>query len=211
MNFRPLKRFLVGAALAGMAVPSVALAEPTCVYVMSKVNSVTFATPAVTFVVPDSDAEAQPVRVHVDEVTQTILGYSVREPGVDLGTEGDLVFVPGISQEIPSVSFTLPELNISPNRCINVDGVSTPAVPVKIPESVLTLPGATAEVGAILINIVGSPVTAPGRVIMFDGKTIVIPEQDSLIPSVPLGTPGMSIIFDLNSLLRWARYLPPND
>jgi hypothetical protein len=210
MNPHSLKRFLVGAAFAGLAVPSLALAEPTCVYVMSKVNSVSFATPAVTFVVPDSDAEAQPVRVHVDEHEQTILGYSERVPGVDLGTEGNLVFVPGISQDIPSVSFTLPELDISPSRCINVDGVSTPAVPVKIPESVLTLPGATAEVGAIIINIVGSPVTAPGRVIMFDGKTIIIPTQDSLIPSVPLGTPSMSIIFDVNGLLQKATYLPPN-
>ncbi|HYO69313.1 MAG TPA: hypothetical protein VEU33_24865, partial [Archangium sp.] len=162
MSTTTLKRFLVGAAVAAAAVPGLAMAEPTCVYVIGRVNSYTVATPAVTVVVPDSDAAIQPVRVHLDETAQTIDCYSVRVPGLDLGTEGDLVFVPGISQNIPSLSVTIPELNISPNRCINVDGVSTPAVPVKIPASVLTLPGATADVGAIIINIVGHPVTAPG-------------------------------------------------
>jgi hypothetical protein len=91
-----------------------------------------------------------------------------------------------------------------------VDGVSTPAVPVHIPASVLTLPGATAEVGAILINIVGNPVTAPGKVITFDGKQIVIPERDASIPSVPVGTPNQSITFDVNGAVTSARYLPPN-
>lgn len=210
MNSHSLKRFLVGAAFAGLAVPSIALADPTCVYVMSQVDSATVTTPAVAVVVPDSDAEVQPVRVHLDEQEQIILGYSVRVPGADAGTEGDMVFVPGISQNVPSVSATLPELNVSPSRCVNVDGTSTPAVPVKIPASVLTLPGAIAEVGAIIINVMGSPLTAPGQVIVFDGKTIIIPEQDSGIPSVPVGTPSQSITFDVNGTLQSARYLPPN-
>jgi hypothetical protein len=211
MKTSSLKRFLAGVAVAAVALPGVALAEPTCVYVMSHVDSVNVTTPAVAVVVPDSDAQEQPVRVHLDEQEQVILGYSVRVPGVDLGTEGDLVFVPGISQTIPSLSVTVPALDISPNRCVNVDGVSTPAVPVKIPASVLTLPGATADVGAIIINIVGHPVTAPGQVIMFDGKTIIIPEQNSGIPSVPVGTPNQSITFDVNGTLQTARYLPPNN
>ncbi|WP_309888030.1 hypothetical protein [Archangium sp.] len=211
MSPHSLKRFLAGVAVAAVSLPGLALAEPTCVYVMSKVDSVTVATPAVAVVVPGSDSETQPVRVHLDEQEQVILGYSVRIPGVDVGTEGDLVFVPGISQHIPSISVTLPELNISPNRCVNVDGVSTPAVPVKIPASVLTLPGATAEVGAIILNIVGHPVTAPGQVIIFDGKTIIIPEQNSGVPSVPVGTPNQSITFDVNGTIQTARYLHPNN
>jgi hypothetical protein len=210
MSPHSLKRFLAGVAVAAVSLPGLALAEPTCVYVMSKVDSVSVTTPAVAVVVPDSDAESQPVRVHLDEQEQVILGYSVRIPGADVGTEGDLVFVPGISQNIPSISVTLPELNISPNRCINVGGVSTPAVPVKIPASVLTLPGATADVGAIILNIVGHPVTAPGQVIIFDGKTIIIPERDASIPSVPVGTPNQSITFDVNGTIQTARYLHPS-
>ena len=211
MSPHSLKRFLAGVAVAAVSLPGLALAEPTCVYVMSKVDSVNVTTPAVAVVVPDSDAESQPIGVHLDEHEQVILGYSVRVPGIDLGTEGDLVFVPGISQNVPSISVTIPELNISPNRCINVDGVSTPAVPVKIPASVLTLPGATADVGAIIINLVGHPVTAPGKVITFDGKTIIIPEQNSGVPSVPVGTPAQSITVDVNGTLQTARYLPPNN
>lgn len=211
MNPRHLKRFLVGAAFAGLAVPGAALAEPTCVYVIGHVNSYTVTTPAVTVVVPDSNALAQPVRVHLDETTQTLLGYSVRIPGVDADSNGSAVFVPGIAQDIPSISVTVPELDLTPSRCINVDGVSTPAVPVYIPASVLVLPGGTADVGGILINIVGHPVTAPGKVITFNGKTIVIPEMNASIPSVPVGTPDQSITLNINGTLQTAHYLHPNN
>jgi hypothetical protein len=210
MNTRQMKRFLVGAAVAGLAVPSIALADPTCAYVMGKVNGVTVATPAIVAVVPDSNTATQPVRVHLDEEEQVILGYSVTVPGLDLGTYGDMVFVPGISQSIPSFSVTLPELNITPSRCVNVDGVSTPAVPVHIPGSVLSLPGATADVGAILINLIGNPVTTPGHVITFDGKRVIIPDQTGGVPSVPVGTPAQSIVVDINGTVESARYLPPN-
>jgi hypothetical protein len=209
MSPRHLKRFLVGAAFAGLAVPGVALADPTCAYVIGHVDSYTVTTPAVAVIVPESDGSTQPIRVHVDETGQTILGYSVRVPGADVGTDGQGVFVPGISQNIPSISATLPELNFTPSRCVNVDGVSTPAVPVYIPASVLTLPGATAEVGAIIINIVGHPLTTPGQLITFDGKTVVIPEQNAGVPSVPVGTPNQSITVDVNGTLQTAHYLTP--
>ncbi|QRK11931.1 hypothetical protein JQX13_18860 [Archangium violaceum] len=210
MNTRHLKHFLVGAAFAGLAVPSVALADPTCAYIIGHVDSYTVATPAVAVVVPDSDASVQPIRVHLDETGQTILGYSVRVPGVDAETDGQPVFVPGVSQDIPSISATLPELNLTPSRCVNVDGVSTPAVPVYIPASALTLPGGTAEVGGIIMNIVGHPVTAPGQLITFDGKTIVIPEREAGVPSVPVGTPDQSITVDVNGTVKTAHYLTPN-
>lgn len=209
MSPRHLKRFLVGAAFAGLAVPGVALADPTCAYVIGHVNSYTVATPAVPVIVPDSDASNEPVYVHTDAVGQTILGYSVGVPGINVGTEGQGVFIPGVSLSIPSFVLTIPELNLTPSRCVNVDGVSTPAVPIYIPESVLTLPGATADVGAILLNIVGHPVTAPGQVITFDGKTVVIPAQSGGVPSVPVGTPDQSITVDINGALQTAHYLTP--
>jgi hypothetical protein len=211
MSTTSLKRFLVGAAVAAAAVPGLAMAEPTCVYVIGHVNSYTVATPAVTVVVPDSDAAIQPVRVHLDETAQTIIGYSVRLTGLNVESDGSPIFLPGISQSIPSVSFTLPELNLTPNRCINLDGVSTPAVPVYIPASAITLPGGTADVGGIVFNIVGQPLTAPGKVITFDGKTIVIPERNEGIPSIPVGTPDQSITVDINGTLEVAHYLAPNN
>ena len=209
MSIRSLKRFLVGAAVAGVVAPGLALADPTCVYVLGHVNGRTVTTPAVTVIVPASDTEIQPIRVHLDEQEQVILGYSVRVPGADAGTEGQMVFVPGVAQHIPSISTTIPEVNLTPSRCVNVDGVTTPAVPVYVPASVLTLPGATAEVGAILINIVGHPVTTPGKVITFDGKQIIIPEQGATVPSVPVGTPNQSITFDINGTVTTASYLTP--
>jgi hypothetical protein len=209
MTPRSWKRFLVGAAAVGAFIPGAALAADTCVYVIGRVNSVTVATPAVAIVVPDSDALVQPIRVHLDEEEQTIIGYSVRVPGLNFETDGSPVFVPGVSQSIPSISATVPELNLTPNRCINLDGVSTPAVPVYIPASVINLPGAVADVGGIVLNIVGQPVTAPGKVITFDGKSIVIPEQSAAVPSIPVGTPEQSITVDINGTLRTAHYLTP--
>jgi hypothetical protein len=210
MTLKTLKQFIAGAALVGVSVPSLALAEPTCAYVIGHVNGRTVATPAVALVVPGSDAALQPVVVHLDEAGQTILGYSVPIPGASAGTEGAPVFVPGVTQHIPSFVFTLPEINLTPSRCVNVDGVSTPAVPVYIPASKLTLPGATANVGGILLNIVGHPVTAPGQLITFDGKQLVIPEQSSGVPSVPVGTPNQSIVVNVNGVVTTASYLTPN-
>lgn len=209
MTLRSWKRFLVGAAVAGASLPSLALAAPTCAYVIAQVNSVTVTTPAVVVAVPDSDALVQPVRVHLDDQEQTILGYSVRVPGFTYETDGSPVFVPGVSQYIPSISTTVPQINLTPNRCMNLDGVSTPAVPVYIPASILTVPGAVADVGGIILNIVGHPVTAPGQVITFDGKTIVIPAQSAAVPSVPVGTPDATIIVDVNGVVQQAHYLAP--
>ena len=211
MSPRNLKRFLVGAAFAAVTVPSVAMAAPTCAYVLGKVDSITYATPAVAVVVPPSDASIQPIRVHLDETSQTILGYSVRVPGADAETDGTPVFLPGVAQYIPSISTTVPAVDGSQSRCVNVDGIETPAVLVKIPSSVFTLPGATAYVGGAIFNIVGTHVTAPSQLIMFDGTTIVIPEREAGIPAIPVGTPNQSIIVDINGALTRATYLPPGN
>lgn len=210
MSIKSWKKFLVGAAAAGTFIPSAALAAPTCAYILGHVNSITAATPAVPVVVPDSSFDVQPVTVHVDETNQTILGYSLTVPGANAGTEGTPVFVPGVSQHVPSFVVTLPELNLDNSRCVNVDGVVTPAVPIHIPASVINLPGAVAEVGGILINIVGNPVTVPGQVITFDGHRVVVPEQDTGVPGVPVGTPDASIVVDVNGTVESAQYLAPN-
>ncbi len=208
MNPRSMKRFLVGAAVAGFAVPSIALADPTCAYVLGHVDSVTVATPAIIIAVPDSSADVQPVRVHLDETEQTIIGYSVRVPGVDQGTDAKTVFVPGVSQTIPAIVATIPELSVATGTCINL-GVATPAIPVYVPESVLNVPGGSVEVPAISLNIVGNPVTTPGRVITLEGRTLVIPETGATVPGVAAGTPAESIVVDVNGTVQTARFLAP--
>lgn len=202
------KTLAVALSLMLAVVPAVAMADPTCVYVLGTVNSRTVATPAILVVVPDSEATIQPVRVHVDPVEQTILGYSIRLPGQDVGTDAKTVFVPGVSQTIPSIVATIPELNLDTGHCVN-QSVSTPAVPVYVPASELNTPGAVVETPAIGLNILGQPVTAPGQVITVEGKTIIIPEMEAAVPGVTVGTPDESITVDLNGTIRCAEHLIP--
>jgi hypothetical protein len=206
-----LKKTLAAAAVAAAFAPGLAFADPTCAYVIGNVNGHTVTTPAVLVVVPSSDALSQPINVHVDPTTQTILGYSVTTPGANGGTYGSPVFVPGIAQNIPSLSFSIPDLDLGPSRCVDVGGVVVPAVPVHIPASQITLPGVGAEVGSIIVRIIGQGFTAPGRAFTFDGKTVVIPERDAGTPSVPVGTPAYTLTVDVNGAVTQAKYLPPNN
>lgn len=205
------KRFLVGAtAAAALAAPSIAMADPTCVYVMGVVNSVTVATPAVIIPVPDSEVDVQPVRVHVDATEQNIIGYSVRTPGVDEGADPDRVFVPGTEVTINPIVYTSPELPLEAHRCVN-QTVSTPAIPVYVPGSIITTPGASVNVPAIELNILGRPATTPGKVIILEDATIVIPDFTAYVPSVSATTPNETIVvhFGTNGLVEQAKHLPP--
>jgi hypothetical protein len=205
------KRFLVGAsAAAALAVPGIALADPTCVYVIGEVNSVTVSTPAVIIPVPDTEATVQPVRVHLDETEQNIVGYSVRTPGVDEGTDPKTVFVPGTEVTINPIVATTPELPLQAHRCVN-QTVSTPAIPVYIPESVLTTPGAVLTVPAIELNILNQPVTTAGKVIELPSKTIVIPAFETAVPGVSVTTPDQTIVvnFSTGGTLESAAFMVP--
>jgi len=46
---------------------------------------------------------------------------------------------------------------------------------------------------------------------MFDGKTLVIPEKNAGVPSVPVGTPNHSITVDINGSVTQATYLTPGN
>lgn len=211
MTTRTWKRFLVGTtAVAALSVPGIALADPTCVFVLGQVDSVTVATPAVIVLVPDSEAGVQPVRVHLDEQEQTILGYSVRTPGVDEGANPPAVFVPGTEATVdPIVANTL-QLPIETGRCEHV-GVSTPAIPVYIPASSVNTPGFSVPVPAIELNILGHPVTTAGQAIVLEQKTIIVPAYDNGVPSVSVTTPDETIIvsFSTNGAIESARHLVP--
>ncbi|ADO68499.1 uncharacterized protein STAUR_0695 [Stigmatella aurantiaca DW4/3-1] len=193
-----------------MAVPSLAAAAPTCVYVFGHLDAHTVTTPAVPIVIPALSALADPIRVHVDETVQNIVGYSLKLPGLDLGTEGSPLFVlPEFGTEIPSFSFTLPELNYNPYRCIDISGVEVPAIPVNIPASTLVLPGFIADVGGVVFNLAGEELTVPGKLLRFNGKEIVIPAQNLGTPSIPIGTPQKSVVLYIDGSLKTLRYLAP--
>lgn len=203
------KKPIAALAVVLAAIPSLALADPTCVYVLGTVGSRTVSTPAIMVVVPDSSATIQPIRVHIDPIDQTIMGYTVRLPGQDLGTDAQTVFVQGYSVTQGPIVATLDELNLDTGECVNVNG-STPAVPVYVPGSALETPGAVVETPEIALNILGTPVTAPGQVINLPAKSIVVPDIDETVPGVPFGTPDQSITVDLNPALCIAEYLIPN-
>jgi hypothetical protein len=211
MTTLTFKRFLMGAtAAAALSVPSIALADPTCVYVMGQVDSVTVATPAVIIPVPDSSATVQPVRVHLDEHEHTIIGYSLRTPGVDEGTQPKHVFVPGTEVTVNPIVASTPQLGLPLYRCVN-QTVSTPAIPVYVPASSLTVPGGFVEVPVIELNILGVPVTTNGKVLKLLGKTIVIPAFETAVPGVSVTTPDktIGIQFSTGGTLETARHLSP--
>jgi len=211
MTTRTWKRFLMGAtAAAALSVPSIALADPTCVYVLGQVNSVTVATPAIIVPVPDSSATVQPVRVHLDSREQNIIGYSLRTPGVDEGTQPKHVFVPGTEVTINPIVATTPQLGIPVGRCVN-QTVSTPAIPVYVPQSVLNAPGAAVDVPVIELNLLGHPISTAGKVITLPGTTIVIPAFETAVPGVSVTTPDrtISINFTTDGVIQTARHVSP--
>lgn len=205
-----LKRFLVGAAVVASSIPGIALADPTCAYIIGHVDGKTVTTPAQTVVVPDSDALAEPIFVHLDETSQNVIGYTIALPGSNAGTYGSPVFIPGFFQQVPSFSFTVPSLPLNISRCIDYTGASVPAIPFRIPASAFTVPGAVANVGGAIFNVAGNPFTAPGAIITYDGKQIFVPEMSGAIPGGAVATPNKSITLDINGTLESAKYLPPH-
>ena len=187
--------------------PALAWADPICAYVIGEVGGQSFTTPAVPIYVPASSAEVQPVRVHVDPTTQTILGYSLRLPGVDYGTDAKTVFVPGVDQTVPSIVATIPELGIQTYRCLDA-GVSTPAIPIYVPYSAITTPGAVVNVPSIELNVVGHPFSTCGQAIELPSKTVLIPSQSATIPSVSATTPEETLVFVIDGTGYPAHYLP---
>lgn len=198
---------LRAAALVIAAVPALALADPICAYVIGEVGGQSFSTPAVPIYVPDSSATVQPVRVHVDPTSQTILGYSIRTPGVDDGTDPRTVFVPGVDQTIPSIVATIPGLGITTYRCLDA-GVSTPAIPVYVPASAITTPGSVVTVPSLELNVVGHPFTTCGQAIELPSKTVVIPSESATVPGVSATTPEETLLIVIDGTQYPSHYLP---
>lgn len=180
----------------------------TCVYVFGTIEGKTVTTPAILVPVPENSVAIDPVRVHVDSTNHEILGYSLTLPGIDFETEPKSIYTPGIKAEIPSYSITLNDLNIQNKTCVSF-GVTTPAVPIHIPQSSLEAPGSVVNVPAVYLNILGEKRIVDGKVISIDGKTIVIPGVNAVIPSQTVETPDQSVSVDIFGSLKQAHYMTP--
>lgn len=211
---RTAATLLLSAATALMALVGLpraaSAAGNTCVYVFGTINGYTVTTPAVLVIVPESEIVVDPVRVHVDPTTQDILGYSLKVPGVDQGTEEQLLYVPGVSQQLlPALEASIDDLVIDESFCVSY-GVTTPAVPIYIPESALEVPGGFVEVPAIYLNLVGQVERiVDGHIISFDGNTLIVPGLNTVVPPVTVETPDATVAVDLDGALWIADYLTP--
>jgi hypothetical protein len=178
--------------------------------VFGTINGQTVTTPAVMVLVPESEILVDPVRVHVDPTDQAIVGYTVKTPGIDQGTEEQYLYVPGVSQLLlPELQTSIDDLEIDENVCVSY-GVTTPAVPIYIPESALQVPGAVAELGAIYMNIAGQvDHVVDGHIITFEGNSIIVPSVNAVVPEIPVETPDATVAVDIDGMLWIADYLTP--
>ena len=207
------KYMFLGLALAGWAtgcvdaevgLTSQAEAGSVCAFVTGTVGGQPITTPSIAVIVPDTAITTDPIRVHVDETGQSILGYSLRTPGVDHEVAGKDLFVPGPGLGIPSFSRTLPTVGLADQHCLAA-GVTTPAVPIHIPASLLQIPGASTDVPAITVTYLGQQTTVPGRALFLPGRTIILPGADATVSPITVDTAQKSVgvVFD-------ATYQPPS-
>jgi hypothetical protein len=193
--------------LAGLLVGALTPVEPPCAYVLSQVGSHTVATPAVVLFVPGEEAVVQPVRVHLDEAGRNILGYSLRPAGVDPGPDAGAVFVHGLPEAGTPLA-SLPELGGRVRACTHL-GVSTPAVPIPVPTSVLDLPGALEEVPNILLAIQGTAAAVPGHVLTLAGRTLVLPQPGATPETLQHDRAERLLRVSRHGSDETARYLAP--
>jgi hypothetical protein len=188
-------------------VASLTVSEPPCAYVVGQVGGVTVATPALAVFVPPREAGVQPLRVHLDEAGERLLGYSTR-PGEGAGPDTGRVFVQGRPEA--GATFTpLPELGGRLRTCSSL-GVSTPAVLVPVPTSVLEdFPHALTEVPNLAFNLHDTTVRVPAHVLSLEGHTLLLPLQGATPEPVLYDIPRQSILLGPSGAGGTARYLAP--
>src|SRR5947208_5472633 len=132
---------MVAVSMSPAAYAQVGAGGNTCVFVFGTINGRTVTTPSIMIVVPPTTVVLGPTRVHVDPTSQSILGFTLTTPGVDQTVNGTTLFVPGVDRTVPSFSATINDLNVNNKTCVNF-GVTTPAVPIQVPATVLHTPAA---------------------------------------------------------------------
>ncbi|MCY1073520.1 hypothetical protein [Archangium lansingense] len=198
---------MMGLAVAGLSVAALTRDEPPCAYVLAQADTAAVATPAVVVLVSPKESESQPIRIHLDEEGQDILGYSHREPGTDAPADVSKVFVPGLRSLTRAARALLGSSTL--DRTCESLGVSTPAVPVHVSRASFTQPGALLETPTIALLLPDRVWSAPGHVLSLPGSTLVIPAQklrdaESLWP---VTEPYLSV--DIGGEPRTVRLLPP--
>jgi hypothetical protein len=178
----------------------------TCVYVFGTINGQSVTTPSIMVLVPPTDVVLGPTRVHVDPVSQNVLGFTLTTPGADQTVNGTTLFVPGADPTVPSFSATLKDLNVSNKTCVSF-GITTPAVEIDIPASALSIPGVVADTPEVTINALGVQKTVDGQTITLHCQIIVVPGIHEVAPSVTAGTPDKTIAVDLNNIAGLAKVL----
>jgi hypothetical protein len=179
-----------------------------CAFVIATVGGQSITTPSVVVIVPDASVTTDPIHVHVDPTTQTILGYSLETPGVDHDVAGQNLFVTGPTANIPSFTATLPIVDAEHQTCAAAS-VATPAVPIIVPESDLQIPGVSANVPAITVTFSNEQVTTPGKTLTLPGRTIVIPEVTATVPPITVSTPEKSVSVTVDATAQPPVALPP--
>lgn len=213
------KHVFLGLALAGWAtgcvdtdadtaLASQAEAGSVCAFVTGTIGGQTITTPSIAVIVPDTAASTDPLRVHVDATSQSIVGYSLRTPGVDHEIAGQDLFVAGPGAEVPSFSRTLPLVESGDQLCLAA-GVATRAVPIHIPASMLQIPGASTDVPAITVTYLGKQSTVPGRTLSLPGRTIILPGADATVPPITVETAQKSVSVQFDASYQPPSPLPP--
>jgi len=208
VSLRPWLPLVSGTALTGLMVASLTVTEPPCAYVLGRVGDVTVATPALVVFVPPTDAGLQTLHVHLDESGEKLLGYSPRRTGENAGSDVGRVFVQGLPEAGAALT-ALPELGGRLRTCSSL-GVSTPAVPVPVPTSVLEqLPGALTEVPDLALVLQDSSVTVPAHLLTLQGHTLVLPLPGVTPEPIADDLPRQSLVLGLSGSGETARYLSP--
>ena len=179
-----------------------------CAFVVATVGGQTITTPSVVIVVPDASVTTDPIHVHVDSTSQTILGYSLETPEVDHDVAGQNLFVQGPTATVPSFTATLPIVDAAKQTCVAAS-VSTPAVPIVVPESDLQIPGVSTNVPSITVTFSNEQVTTPGKTLSLPGRTIVIPEISYTVPPITVSTPEKSVSVTADATQPLPNPLPP--
>lgn len=182
--------------------------EPPCAYVLGQMGPATVATPAVVVLVPPERAGVQPVRVHLDEEGQTLLGYSLRVPGEDEPpASAGRVFIAGGSSLARSVTSSL-DANGTGLTCEHL-GVSTPAIPIHVPRSVFHAPETLVETPAFALQLADRIWSAPGYVLSLPEVTLVLPAHRLQDSASPWPIAEQLLFVEMGGEMRTARYLPP--
>lgn len=191
--------------MAGLAVAGVIQSEPPCAYVLGQAGAATVATPAVIVIVPPEEAGEQPVRVHLDEEGQTLLGYSHRAPGEDAPTSAGSVFVAGAS----SLARAVTALRDASGRTCEHLGVSTPAIPIHVSRSVFDTPGSLVETPTLALQFGNHIWSAPAWLLPLHEGTLVLPTQRLQDSASPWPNTEPRLFVDMDGEMRTAHYLPP--